>query len=216
MRVLSLPKSLPSDDDFSQLVERYKAFRLLSLQLSPTAFGSTYEREVAFTTDTWVARLQGPLSTNIVAVTGPSVADASTNGVTSSLFDEEWQASLFLRGPFDRDATVVEFDGMFMEGPSRLLDDDIEIYFALYGMYVLPTARGAGYGTAIVEYAKQEAKKLANGARARVILMLDFDNEAAQRTYEKCGFTMRFDYWFDHRHEGKAIKKHASTMSVDV
>ena len=159
MRVLSLPKSLPSDDDFSQLVERYKAFRLLSLQLSPTAFGSTYEREVAFTKETWVGRLTGPLSTNVVAVTGPSAADASTDGTTSSLFGEEWQASLFLRGPLGREATIAEFDGMFMEGPARLLDDDIEYYFGLYAMYVLPTARGVGYGTAIVEYAKQEALK---------------------------------------------------------
>jgi hypothetical protein len=49
-------------------VERYKAFRLLSLQTAPAMFGSTYEREIAFSEDTWLGRLSSPTATTFLAI----------------------------------------------------------------------------------------------------------------------------------------------------
>ena len=57
---------------------RYKAFRLLSLQTAPEMFGSTYEREVAFTDDMWLDRLKNPLATTFLAVQADRVIGTIT------------------------------------------------------------------------------------------------------------------------------------------
>lgn len=49
-------------------VERYKAFRLLSLQTAPEMFGSTYARELDFSDDTWHRRLASPGATTFLAI----------------------------------------------------------------------------------------------------------------------------------------------------
>lgn len=215
MRVLSLPKTLDSADDFDGLIERYKAYRLLSLQLSPHAFGSSYDREVVFPRDTWVGRLSSPLSTNIIAVAGQPDS-CEENAETALLFHEEWLGSLLLRGPLDKDATIAEFGSYFTDSMGKALDDSIECYFGLFAMYVLPTSRGLGVGTAVLEYAKKEALRQGQGVRTRMILMLDPGNPAALRTYEKCGFELKFTYSFDDFRPGKSGKTNALVMLLDI
>jgi hypothetical protein len=59
---------IPRDDaSIRAYVERYKAFRLLALQTAPEMFGSTYERELAFTDDVWHARLANLGATTFIA-----------------------------------------------------------------------------------------------------------------------------------------------------
>lgn len=218
MPIISLPKALDSADEFSQLIERYKAFRLLSLKLSPMAFGSSYDREAAFTDDIWIGRLSSPLSDNLVAVAGQSADGTRTDADadSDSLFKQEWLACLLLRGPFDKEDILTEFRTLAIESPERILDEKIDHYLALYAMYVLPSARGEGYGTAIVGHAKKEALKLGQGAMVRVVLMLDSDNIAAQRTYAKCGFEVKFTYLFDDMRQGRTGKGRGTLMAADV
>lgn len=60
---------IPHDDESVRAhVEQYKAFRLYSLKTAPNSFGSTYEREVAFTDDVWYNRLANPIATTFIAV----------------------------------------------------------------------------------------------------------------------------------------------------
>ncbi|RKU45237.1 hypothetical protein DL546_002704 [Coniochaeta pulveracea] len=60
----------------------YKPFRLLALQQSPDAFGSTYARESALDDDAWTSRILKPTVTTFVAL---SESDKSQRRIVSSL-----------------------------------------------------------------------------------------------------------------------------------
>lgn len=70
-KAVKLPKSLPNPTQWDKLMACYKAFRLLSLQLSPEAFGSSYDREAAFPPETWASRLNNPIAFNTIVVSDP-------------------------------------------------------------------------------------------------------------------------------------------------
>jgi hypothetical protein len=60
---------IPHDDEsVRSYVERFKAFRLLSLKIAPEAFGSTYAREITFTDDIWLDRLASPKANAFIAL----------------------------------------------------------------------------------------------------------------------------------------------------
>ncbi|KAF4826710.1 hypothetical protein CGCTS75_v008931 [Colletotrichum tropicale] len=242
-KFIVLPKSHPSLAKFLQLSDRYKAFRLLSLRLSPESFGSTYAREVSFAPDKWLARLANPLATTIVAVddgvTPPSPVQASSD-VDLSIetadadadfelaLDAEWLASLTISGPLDTKtlATHLHLEESFVDfGPAHELDlgpaskcDRPTRQFVVNGMYVLPIARGNSLGVQILEYAKRyvAAEAKVSGERVRLSLIVDYDNPAARRTYEKCGFGVVHRYWFDDYREGRGKRTEAAVMVVDL
>ncbi|CAI6094727.1 unnamed protein product [Clonostachys chloroleuca] len=218
MAVYSLPKTFASGEKLDPIIERYKAFRLLSLKQSPESFSSSYEREIAFPDETWIKRVSGPLSTNIVAVAGrPPESEGNKDQERDLLLKEEWLASLTLQGPFDKEAAVTMFKShMWIESPSIIMDDDIEFYFGLYGMYVAPTARGAGLGVSLVEYAKKKAWEMVGGKKTRVVLVVDFDNIGARRTYEKAQFVLNHDYWFDDTRCGRSERTQSAVLRVDI
>jgi hypothetical protein len=52
---------IPHDEaGIRKYIDQYKTFRLLSLQLSPHAFASTYATEAAFNDEVWYERLSNP------------------------------------------------------------------------------------------------------------------------------------------------------------
>src|SRR5277367_6380122 len=60
---------VPHDEaGIRQYLNDYKAFRLLSLQLAPEAFASTYAREVVFDDNVWFERLSNPIANTFLAV----------------------------------------------------------------------------------------------------------------------------------------------------
>ncbi|KAM7192006.1 hypothetical protein V8F33_008584 [Rhypophila sp. PSN 637] len=63
----------------------YKPFRLRALKTDPSAFSSSYERELAFDDDKWRSRLLSPIATTLVAV---AEADSETTDRAASS-DEE-------------------------------------------------------------------------------------------------------------------------------
>lgn len=70
---------IPQDDaSVRSFMDRYKAFRLLSLKTAPNRFGSTYEREIAFTDDVWYDRLANGQAVTFVAVQGEQFVCALT------------------------------------------------------------------------------------------------------------------------------------------
>ncbi|KAH6884486.1 hypothetical protein B0T10DRAFT_131235 [Thelonectria olida] len=218
MSVIVLPKSLPSETDFDHLIEKYKSFRLLSLQLSPEAFGSTYAREVAFPDETWRSRVSNPLATNIVASStksSPSFHSELDQIASDLILQDDWLASLTLIGPLDKEDAAKRFQDMYLS-PEIVLDGDAKWRFALNAMYVLPTARGGGLGVKLVEHAKTVASELASGEKARILLVVDYENEGARRTYEKSGFEVIQRHWFDDYRQGRGARTEAAVMKVDI
>lgn len=70
---------IPSDlEGAREYVELNKAFRLLSLKTSPMSFGSSYEREIAFTDDVWLSRLTNPNAATFVAIQAGRILSALT------------------------------------------------------------------------------------------------------------------------------------------
>ncbi|KAI5459150.1 hypothetical protein BGZ63DRAFT_390372 [Mariannaea sp. PMI_226] len=223
MAVLTLPKSLPSAESFDLLVDKYKAFRLLSLKLSPQVFGSTYAREEAFPDDRWISRLSNPLATSIVAVSNTGSATTSSElesnaghvSVADRILTEEWLGSLTLMGPLDKQHATEMFGDAHLS-METCFDEGAECHFILNAMYVTPSARGSGVGSALILYANQLASKLASGGAARVLLVVDQDNEAARRSYAKGGFVTIHRHWFDDYRVGRSGRTEAAVMKVDL
>jgi GNAT superfamily N-acetyltransferase len=100
--------------------------------------------------------------------------------------------------------------------PDPVIDGETEMYFFLNGMYTLPSARGQGLGPALVEYSKNVASELASKRKGRLVLVVDYENEFARRTYEKCGFAIIQRYWFDDYREGRSERTEAAVMKFDI
>ncbi|KAK1453290.1 hypothetical protein CMEL01_04949 [Colletotrichum melonis] len=223
---LILPKSHPSPAEFQTLLDRYKSFRLTSLLLSPSCFGSTHAREVAFPPEKWVSRLTNPGATTIIiyedAASSPSPTDESPSTSLDKALIAEWLATLTITGPLDSEtlsASLLDF------GPPHQSSPDVPIsQYVMNGMFVTPSARGKQLGTKLLEFAKAhvasgiattrtEGKKK---ERARISLIVDYDNEPARKTYARCGFEIVRRYWFNDYREGREPRTEAAIMTVDL
>jgi GNAT superfamily N-acetyltransferase len=211
----AIPRSSSSPESHKLLVEKYKAFRLLSLQLSPECFGSTYAREAAFPPETWISRITNPGATNVVAVSGLA------HGEAEPLLAGEWLASLTLIGPLEPSKALDMFKAQTSVDPSLLQfgnisDGGSRWHFLLNAMYVVPAARGWGIGRGILDFAKEIARELGRGDPVRIMLVVDYDNEDARRTYERAGFATVHRYWFDDNRVGRESRTEAAVMRLDL
>ncbi|RDW88943.1 hypothetical protein BP6252_00975 [Coleophoma cylindrospora] len=169
---------LPHDPDSAQsYVEPYKSFRLLSLQLSPEAFLSTYEREKEFTDDIWLGRLTNPSATTFVAHEAGRLI--STLTIISNLPHAPEELSP-LGNPWiatNKDARLV---------PSNLLHSRIN------GLFTLPEARRKGLGQKLIERGIAFAADEARAAKKDFVVSIavEADNKPAKKLYEGCGFVV--------------------------
>ena len=185
-QLITIPKSCEDAELWATLVQKLKSFRLESLQKSPEAFASTYEREIAFSTAQWEARLSNPLATTIVAIRKYH-EDDSDEEVTNvqQLEEEEWLATTVLV----QSESPVAGVHTSMESDHSHTPQAIE--FHLNGVYVAPAHRNIGLGRAILQKALQVGQDLARSAgalEAYFKVRVDSDNLAACRTYARGGF----------------------------
>ncbi|KAM0334479.1 hypothetical protein ACHAQA_001507 [Verticillium albo-atrum] len=221
MEYITLPKALLSEEQFTQLVNQYKALRLFSLKQSPKFFGSNHAREEAFPRETWVSRLTNPLATNIVAVARPDDLDlTSEEARLQFLLEGTWLASLTLVGPLDPLKAKEMYEtamhiapGVVDLGPSDGADG-VKWQFALNAMYVKPEGRGRGLAKKIVQEAVRLAVNMGEGQPVKVVLVVDYDNVAARGVYERSGFDIIYRYWFDDQRPGRGDKTEAAVMSL--
>ncbi|KAF6835753.1 GNAT family protein [Colletotrichum musicola] len=207
--ITSLPNS-PSPS----LIARYKSFRLNSLRLSPSNFSATHSRESAFPEEVWTSRLTNPLSTTIIATnpplpstdlptaTGPTIADSAP--------ENEWLASLVVSGPLDRTTLTKR---LHLDTPLSMLN--AERQYVLNGMYVIPSARGKALGVKLVQFAKHHISSQTSKP-AQLSLVVDYDNEAARKTYENCGFEVVHRHWFNDYRPGRGARTEAAVMAVNL
>jgi GNAT superfamily N-acetyltransferase len=170
--VIQIPKD---DESIRRYVDQVKAFRLLSLQTSPSSFLSTYTRESAFTDDIWYARLSNPKAITFIAVQSDRIV-----------------SSIALIGPLPFGPDVLSPLG----NPWVSMDGDATVkipttsHWRINGMFTLPEARGQGTAKALIEAAKKfgAAQAEASGKGLVLSIAVDEDNVAAKSLYERCGF----------------------------
>ncbi|KAM0425503.1 hypothetical protein ACHAPT_009292 [Fusarium lateritium] len=218
-RAVALPKSLPDPEQWDQLITRYKAFRLLALQLSPENFGSSYDREAAFSQETWESRLNNPVALNTILVSEPETGAETTDDI-SLILSSPWLAALTLVGPLETKTAAKSYEEKMHLQPNTVSFGPpvpgVESTYVLNAMYVLPSERRKGLSYKLIDFAKQLALKDSNEARVTLALILDNDNVPAMRSYEKSGFEVVHRYWFDDTRGGIEKQTQAAVMRVDV
>lgn len=217
LKALTLPKSLSDPDQWEKLVDQYKEFRLLSLQLSPESFGSTYAREAKFTKDIWEARLSNPLASSIIITSDPN--PGSVDDLSLILY-QPWLASLVLYGPLEAKTAARTWEDLqnFEPGNAHFgpIAEDIESVYVLNAVYVHPSQRRKGLANKLIEYAKDLSVRQNGSKKVMLVLLVNFKSVAAIKCYEKSGFEVVHDYWFDDPNASGTTRGHAAVMRLDV
>ncbi|KAK6711422.1 hypothetical protein SNK05_005844 [Fusarium graminearum] len=214
-RAVTLPRSLSDPTQWDELIDKYRSFRLSSLELSPKSFSSSYAREVELTKAKWETRLKNPLAINTVVVANPD-----TSSFDDDLFltlNSPWLASLVICGPFDAKTATTTWEklqnfesGCLNFGP---LEPDMVWTYVLNAIYVPPSQRRKGLANKLIEYAKQLVAGKHVGNKVMLVLIVNIESVTAMKCYEKSGFELVHDYWFD---EPDYTKGHAAVMRLDV
>ncbi|KAF4501101.1 gnat family [Fusarium agapanthi] len=217
LKALTLPKSLSDPNKWDKLVDQYKEFRLLSLQLSPESFGSNYAREAKFTKDEWEARLSNPLASRIIITPNPNPGSVDD---PSLILNQPWLASLVLYGPLEAKTAAKTWEDLQNFEPGNTyfgpIAEEIESAYVLNAVYVPPSHRRKGMANRLIEYAKELAVRQNQGKKAMLVLLVNFESVAAIKCYEKSGFEVVHDYWFDDLDASGTTRAHDAVMRLDV
>ncbi|KAI1014607.1 hypothetical protein LB503_004097 [Fusarium chuoi] len=217
LKALTLPKSLSDPNQWEKLVDQYKEFRLLSLQLSPESFGSSYAREAKFTKDIWEARLSNPQASSIIITSDPN--PGSVDDLSLILY-QPWLASLVLYGPLEAKTAARTWEDLqsFEPGNAHFgpIAEDIESAYVLNAVYVHPSQRRKGLANKLIEYAKDLSVRQNESKKVMLVLLVNFNSVAAIKCYEKSGFEVVHDYWFDDPNASGTTRGHAAVMRLDV
>ncbi|KAF5625046.1 gnat family protein [Fusarium sp. NRRL 52700] len=217
LKALTLPKSLSDPSQWDKLVDQKKEFRLLSLQLSPESFSSNYARESQFTKDQWEARLRNPLASSIVIVPDPKPGSVDD---LSLILNQPWLASLVLYGPLKAKTAAKTWEDLqkFEPGSTYFgpIADEIESAYVLNAIYVHPSQRRRGLANKLIEYAKDLVVRHNEGKKVMLVLLVNFNSVAAMKCYEKSGFEVVHDYWFDDPNASGTTRGHAAVMRLDI
>jgi ribosomal protein S18 acetylase RimI-like enzyme len=170
--VIQLPKD---ETSIRRWVNRVKAFRLHSLQTSPSSFLSTYARENAFTDDIWYERLSNPKAITFIAIQADRIVSTITLIGPLPFAPDELSP---LGNPW------VPMDGR------AAVKIPTTSHWRINGMFTLPEARGRGVAKALIEAAKKfgVAQAAADGKGLVLSIAVDEDNGPAKSLYSHCGF----------------------------
>jgi GNAT superfamily N-acetyltransferase len=160
-------------------LEKFKALRLTSLKIDPSSFGSTYEREIAFTPELWMKRLTSPFKRTFIA----SVNDQEDSA------NETWVGMVSILGPSELIPAVLEpFERAGVGADWNM--------YMVAGMWVHPAHRGRGLGTRLMkeglEWARtnMDPKNDTEGTRDKMVLLqVGSHNASGRALYQKAGFT---------------------------
>lgn len=201
-RLRSEPEPEPN---LLKLADKFFALRMKALTNAADAYASRYEVESQDGVAKSLSRLSNNKAVHWVAIRKRSSAEGSTKDPDelSTVLASEWVGLNVLLGPEEGNelsvpsanldpfprmtATAVPQSGLI----HRPVEHD-ELHFLINGMYVDPSARGAGLGSKLMHAALDHAKRKAANAqiKLRVSLSVFSHNISARRLYENCGFTI--------------------------
>ena len=162
-------------------IESYCEVRLAALRTDPQYFSSTYEREAAFSEETWRERLTGSGKATFVAQTSAGVGEKGRE-----------------EGGGDYVGTVTVIAGRNAHASGIPSGADAEKTYLVFGMWVRPEHRRRGVGRRLMErilaWAENDAKDSASGKMGRdgdrfeVWLSVQPADEPAKKLYAGLGF----------------------------
>jgi GNAT superfamily N-acetyltransferase len=164
-------------------IANYTTLRLLSLRTDPSLFGSSYEREIAFTSEQWRKRLDGVNKVVIIA----SATDTVISGGQDEL-EAEWVGMVTI-------VASSELGGFQLLPEEGNVGKDTFVY-GLFGTWVHPEHRGNGLAKRMIEAGFHWVRKHAHQNdvmrdREKVVgLRVEKSNERALKVYRKTGFKM--------------------------
>ncbi|EME49549.1 hypothetical protein DOTSEDRAFT_68359 [Dothistroma septosporum NZE10] len=204
--IVNLPKLQP--DEYieenaiaRQLAEKTRDLRLHALAVAPNDFASTYEVEVARGLEQTFDRLRNTQAEHFIAVK-PGV-DIRKAGKREDFFRElsqaEWIGMVVLIGPLEGKASVSAASDpltqrIAREGTKKAglpgASDSPALRYHLNGVFVEPSTRTRGLGTALMDAALDKARSwcLKQHAGLSCSVLVDSENTAARKLYEKGGF----------------------------
>lgn len=121
-QIVLIPKLTEEDSHVKTLAEKFRAFRLHSLQVAPDAFASTYEAESQRGLEQSIARLTNHKAAQFIALRSAARLDGVSE--IELLLDCEWVGMVVLLGPEEGDefsipsANIDPFAQMTASAPS--------------------------------------------------------------------------------------------------
>jgi GNAT superfamily N-acetyltransferase len=189
-----IPQAFPTPKEQDKIVDQYKHLRLAGLKQDPKAFSSKYETEAEFPYEKWLSRIQNPQARTFIALAGDEPVPSSDDALTA-LLSRKWLGTVTIGGPKFALSSEIDPDApwkVFTEGDRYTTppegDKGAVAVYMIVGMFVLPASRGRGNGRRLVEEAVRYTRGVSATERTLLVLLVEADNEAARRLYERCGF----------------------------
>ncbi|KAI1754989.1 hypothetical protein F4782DRAFT_489574 [Xylaria castorea] len=177
---------IPADEEGCRFfLERYKPFRLASLQLDAAAFGSTYAREIDFDDAAWLGRIRNPLATTFVAVESDDGRVVASTSLIGPLPDANPASN-----PYQVISTAIPQSDAAGGGIQNLHANGEPLCFQMSAVYTIPQARGQGLAKSLIRAATEEAHNRAReqGRPLALSVVVYAANNAAVSVYRRCGF----------------------------
>jgi GNAT superfamily N-acetyltransferase len=172
---------LPATDPVLQpfLAGKFASLRLSALTVSAPAFSSTFEIESALTASDWIARVQRPSVSHLIAVAYAS----DTSSELQTIDRGDWIGSATLIGPITKEAYELRESG----GP-EIGGDDVETRWQMTAVFNAPQHRGKGIAKMLINGALEFAAKESKGREYRTRIMIHPRNVVVKKLYEGLGF----------------------------
>ncbi|KAF2156016.1 hypothetical protein K461DRAFT_275088 [Myriangium duriaei CBS 260.36] len=177
-----------------RLFDRYRSFRLSSLQSVPEAFGSSYDGEVGNPRDFWIKRLSNPTARHLVAI--PTCSQGA--GTANEAFESEWCGMVVMLGPRSSDekrhisANQSPWTNPNSAAPYQETNSKSDMRYHISGMFTTIGHRRQGIGKALLyralEIASEDSHK--GGINFCISVYADTVNSGAVCLYQAAGFTI--------------------------
>ncbi|KAM7197648.1 hypothetical protein V8F20_006538 [Naviculisporaceae sp. PSN 640] len=234
MCMTTIIRIIPQDEEgVAFYLAYYKPFRLRALETDPSAFSSTYEREVSFDDEKWRSRIMNPLATTLIAGPGNFRGEAAVPILSATTV----VGPLPLSGPLDQRINDPRLKG------ARKVPRYSQQRYEINAVWTAPEARRTGLAARLMqeainhvrEQARDQARQHSQSrtqaapaprtaedspdARLPEIYLdvgVEKTNEAAMALYRKSGFVPYFEDREDIVQGGNTIPRKFLYMYLPV